>query len=197
MASFLDLDSTFRDREQYINPAQYVIPPDKSEVWFSQARMTSEVGSLSPVLPLDFVTNIKLLILTIPYDTSSTAIYPIVYVDMHGLFYNDSRLISAIDGHHASDKFVCYFHQIVNNSSGDPTWIQYKCNMTQAMRFKRNDSVVFRISDNLGQTLSITDTLPPSGPNPLMQTFATFSITPYLKDFRYNAANGNLQPRNI
>jgi hypothetical protein len=197
MASFLDLDSTYRDREQFPNPAQYTVPPEQSEVWFSQARIVNEVGSVSPVLPMDFATNIKLLMLTIPYTASSTAIYPVLYVDMHCSFYNDSRLISCINGNHAGDRFVCQFNQIINNSSNAATWIQYKCDMTQTIRFKRNDTIFFQISNNLGQVLAITDTLPPSGPNPLEQTFATFSITPYLRDYRYTSANGPIQPRNI
>jgi len=184
MATFIDLDSIWRDREVNPNPAEYELRPQQVETWFRGARSVRAHPQNPNLQPLEFATTVNIRYLTVPY-TEFLAGIPRLYVDLHTVKYNDIHLIQTIDGRHPTARFICAFDKIQNDAGGEPLWIHYACRMEQTMRFKRDDPVVFRVMTRDGSVLPNTDTLVPEDPDPNKQILATFEITPYIRDGDY------------
>ena len=191
MATFIDLDSMWRDREIYPNPADYQLTPAQIKSWFRTSRTVQAFNSNPSVQPLDFAVSINIKELTLPYDDSIAGL-PRIYVDFHCRKYNDIHLIQAIDGRHSEARFVCKPHNIQNDSNGNPLWIHYTCNMEQVTRFSRNDMIIFRVTTRDGSVIPNFDTLVPDDADPDKQILAVFEITPYLRDGDYGAGEGAL-----
>jgi hypothetical protein len=184
MATFIDLDSVWRDRELYPNPANYELTPDQVATWFSAPRNINALPKNPTLKPLDFVCTVNAMNLTIPYN-DITASLPRIYVDFHSKFYNDRNMIYSPDNRHVSDKFIFTHDKVQSDINDNKIWIHFKCTMQQTMRFKRNDIVSFTISSRDGTVLTFPDNEPPEDPDPLMQTMCTFEIVPYGRDADY------------
>ncbi len=185
MASFIDLDSIWRDREIYPNPSDYQLTPSQVESWFRSARTIRAFPANPSTQPLDFSMSVNIKHLTLPYDDSIVSL-PRVYIDFHSRRYNDIHLIQTIDGRHPDARFICIPHRIQTDADGIPIWIHYNCNMEQVMRFKRDDMMIFQITTRDGSVLPNFDTLVPIAPDPDRQTLVVFEVTPYLRDGDYS-----------
>ena len=182
MASFIDLDSFYRNKDDFPNPFWYEVTAYQSQGWFKQERTTrayaKNPGSNSP----EFVLSITCLLLTLPYSTALAA-EPRVYLDFRSNSYKDINLIQTIDGKKSQAKFICQFLSIQHDSDGNPIWIHYKSDtMEQTMRFSRQDRVLFKITLRDGTVPSNPDTPVGEPSNPAQQTMATFELMPYLKN---------------
>lgn len=184
MASFIDLDSTLRDRDIYPNPFNYKLLSKQVESWFHFPRTTRAYGQNPGNMSLAFVWTVKIKVLTLPY-SELLAAQPRVYVNFR---CNDTttrsiHLIQTINGVLSEATFVCPFLSIQNDELGAPTWIHYKCDfMQQNMRFLEGRDVEFAVTLSDGQPLPSGDTTVPDPPDPRQQTFATFEILPYIKN---------------
>lgn len=185
MTSYIDLDSMWRDREAYPNENDYVIGPNQIESWYRMNRIVRALPQNPNSLPLGFATSISLVSLTLPYSVDLVKM-PRVYVNFTSKLYRDLHLVQAIDGRQAESKFVCHFDKIQNDSLGVPTWIHYKCDMDQVMRFEKKDPVIFQIFTRSGNILTQQDDNIPLPGNPDKQSLCTFSLTPYLQDGRFD-----------
>ncbi len=185
MSTFIDLDSVWRDREIYPNENSYFLGPKKIDTWFRTNRSITAFPQNPGKRPLEFVTTVNIKYLTIPY-TEELADMPRVYVDFRSEKYKDVHLINSIEGRQMTPKFICSIDKIQSDSLDIPTWIHYRCNMEQTMRFERGDPVIFSITDRFGNTLPSQDTESPNDPDPLKQTLATFEITSYINDASYD-----------
>jgi hypothetical protein len=142
MATYIDLDSLHRDRENYPNENDYTVTASQVETWFTSAR-TIRALPANPILSIkEFVTTINIRDLALPYSDELAAL-PRIYIEFRSETYKDIRLINTIGGIHADTHFVCSPKRIQTDSNDIPIWIHYECHMEQTMRFEREDLFVF------------------------------------------------------
>lgn len=67
MATYIDLDSIWRDRAAYPNPCAYELTPNQIETWSRSTRETRPLPANPNERPLDFVNSVSLITLTLPY----------------------------------------------------------------------------------------------------------------------------------
>ena len=192
MASYVDLDSIWRERESYPNENDYQLLPAQVKTWIKQNRTVTATSRNPGLRPLEFAVTIEIQALAVPYDVG-VATYPRVYVNFRSRNYDDIRLIDAIDGMHPDAKFVCTFDKLQYDPLGNPLWIHYKCGMKQTMRFERGQPIVFQVCGRNGIPLPQQDTPPSQDPNPNKQTLCTFQIIPYEIDGEFSETK-NSQP---
>lgn len=185
MATFVDLDSIFRDRESYPNPNNYQLSPKQVDTWFKRARTVRAYPQNPNTQPLEFATTVNIKYLTIPYSEDVVEL-PRIYINFRSDKYKDIYLINAIDGKHHDSKFICLPERVQNDRNGNPLWIHYKCQMEQTMRFERGSPILFQITTRNGTVLPSLDTTVPTAPDPTKQTLCTFEITPYIRDGDYD-----------
>ena len=192
MSTYIDLNSSLRNRSQYPNPACYLVDTCQLTGWYRNARTVRATGQNPAARPLEFVTTIRPLTLTTPYqinDAGDTfADTPRLYLDFHSTRYNDVYLITSIGGVQKEAKFVFVQDAIQRNESGDPIWIHWRSDkMEQTMRFSRDNPVIFCLLDLCGEKIIIEDEENPNKP-PLedRQVFITFEVTPYVRDGDYD-----------
>lgn len=192
MATYFDLDSIWRDREEWPNPANFVLSVEKTRQWFSFPRTVNAYPKNPSTQPLGFVISMNIHSLTLPYD-ATIAGFPRVYLNIRSRVYNDVNIIQSIDGMQKEAKFICIFDRIQNDSAGDPLWIHYTCTMEQVFRFKRDDELIFQVTTRDGSIIPNFDNLLPDDPDPNKQILCTFDVTPYLRDGSYSD-NPQVQP---
>lgn len=185
MSSYIDLDSIFRDREQFPNENSYHLTVDQVKSWVTFARTVRPFPQNPSTSPLEFATSVNIRYLTLPY-SEELAEFPRVYINFRSRLYKDIHLIDTINGTHPDAKFICIPDRIQNDRNGDPLWIHYKCTMEQVMRFRRGEEIFFEITTRSGDVLPQQDTDVPTDPEPIKQTLCTLEITPYLKDGSYD-----------
>jgi len=185
MASYVDLDSILRDRDNFPNENNYQLLPQQTQTWFRAAREVRAFPSNPALQPLEFATTVNIVQLTTPYTPELEAI-PRLYVNFRCLRYDDIRLIFCINGLHSEAKFVVFPHGIQKDVQGTPLWIHWKSTMEQTMRFDRSYPVEFQISTRDESFLPQQDAIPECEPNPLKQTLCTLEITPYIRDGDYD-----------
>ena len=185
MSTFIDLDSFWRDREVYPNENDYQLSPQQVDCWFRTPRSVRNLPQNPNSYPVGFAVSISIVSLTLPY-TTSLATMPRVYINFTSFLYKDIHLIQAISGQQPDSKFVCTFDKIQNDSAGTPLWIHYKCDMNQVMRFEMRDPIIFQVLTRSGDVLPQQDTSVPTAADPNKQTLCTFSITPFIKDGKFD-----------
>lgn len=187
MATFIDLDSIWRDRDTYPNACDYEVLPEQIKTWFRQAREVRAYPQNTNTRPQEFVTTVNIALLTLPFN-EQLSILPRIYVDFHCRRYDDRYLISTIGGRQPEARFICILDRIqfdIDNIT--PLWIHYKSPMEQTLRFLRDDPVVFRITDRNGTVLPFfIDDDPTQPADPTQQSMVTFTITPYIRDSTYD-----------
>jgi len=189
MSSFIDLDSLHRDRVAYPNPCDYELTPSQVTTWFRSAREVRATAPNANTRPVEFVTEISIVHFTMPYDEDLAAL-PRLYIDFHARQYNDQYLVNTISGIHPGARFVAVPCRIQTDSDTVPVWIHYSCNMKQTLRFKRDDSVVLRITTRSGSVLTTFVAENPTDPaDPLKQTLITLELLPLLRDADKNATD--------
>lgn len=192
MATYVNMDSLYRDRGSYPNENSYELFPGQVEMWFKQPRTTTSTAHNPATRPLSFGYAMRLTTLVVPY-SDVVAGYPIVYVQFQANIYKDPRLIDAPDGNHSTAQFICNFHKIQNDSAGEPLWIHYTCSMKQFMRFVSGQPITFEISGRSGYPLPQQDTNESEPIDPNKQTIAVIEIVPYEIDGTYSDTR-NSQP---
>lgn len=191
MATFIDLDSVWRDREIYPNENSYELGPKKIVTWFKSARTVRAFPQNPNLQPLEFATTVNITYMTIPFDETVVE-FPRLYVNFRSKNYKDIHLINSIEGKQMNVKFICSFDKIQNDRNGNPLWIHFRCNIEQTMRFERGEPIVLEITTRDGSILPQLDNPPDQPANPLKQTLLTFEVTPYIRDSDYD--NHLVQP---
>lgn len=196
MSLHYHIDSRWRERDKYPNPAEFTLPIKITQNWNAINRTVNPVKPHTKIQVDNMVHTVKLLNLTIPYDFGGTAgtaainAYPFLYVSFRSQNFKDPHLVHTNeDGDVVNTAenvltglpekavslkdatFVAYCDKI-QGTPGNLAWIQYKCNMIQTYRLKVDDSLKFRVYAPDGQTLPIVDTLPPEIEDPLMPNLA-------------------------
>jgi hypothetical protein len=118
---------------------------------------------------------------------------PRLYLDFHCSQYKDSRNVDSMSPAIAGDaKFVLVQDKIIFDGNV-PTWISYRSDMEQVMRYAYRSEYIFKVMTRDGTVLPFfveSDRTIPKDPQ--MQSLATFCITPYIRDNDYS--NHEVQP---
>lgn len=196
MATFIDLDSTYRNFVDYPNPADYVVEDKQVRDWIREARQVTAFSNRPGNKVIEFMQTVEIEGFTLPYTaitytnsvgtviTTHTADLQRIYLDVHTLQYNDLRMIQSIDSKLNKARFVLLQDKIQTNLAGNPFLIQFKTRMNQSMRFPRNEPLKFTVMQENGHTIVISD--PGATPDPTKQVWANLVIKPYYRDAEYS-----------
>jgi hypothetical protein len=185
MSDFLYIDSSFRDRGTFPNPASFVMPGNKSGLYKQPRQVRALSAANQPSMQI-FSYSIRPHTLIIPYTAANTN-FPQLFVDFHGKTYNDINLIASQDGKCSDIRFVFDQQGIHYNSSNEPLYIKFYSQMEQVMRFKKDDDLTFKVySDVNGTLLENGDNPIPAALNPIKQIKVTMQITAYIHDGDYS-----------
>jgi hypothetical protein len=198
MSTFFHVDSTWRDRTEFANPAFFITPLEVTKDFVTSDRTVVAVKQHNEMLITNMSHSIRLHQLVLPYNMGGTIgttfsdITPFVYVsfrNVSGMMYSDKKLINTLNNGVNYDTgvslkdavFVAYFEKNQGNFS------YYKCHMLQTYRMDLRNAFAFRVFTNTGKTIPImTDTTPPTPLNPLAQVNALFEVVPYAREERYD-----------
>lgn len=215
MSIQVHVDSTWRNRREYESPADFAIPLDIVDSWKTVDRTVQAVKSCNQPQIVNALHTVKLLHITIPasavgtlitgatfvadpiYQTTQTGLVadmPFIYVAFNSLNMRDDSLINTMEGgKNSANKslkqasFVCYLDKIqFKTGTTLPMWLQYKTPMLQSYRIDTKNNLRFRVFDNTGNTLIISDEVAPTFPDASHQINALFELTPYIRDDRYD-----------
>ena len=175
----VDLDSLWRDRVTFPNPANYTVDPTNITSWLKHTQRSICVEPCKPAP--SYLSCIRLTSLILPYD-------PIVanaaklYVDYHSVGKNPIQSISTIGNHLGEAKFVVTYQKTQYSSTGEPIWLHYCPVNTQMMEYSRDMPVHFAVYSRDGEVLTnYIDPDPTLPADPARQILATFEITPHFK----------------
>lgn len=184
MSDHILLHSYFRDRENFPNPADYVIPAEQTFNWVKFIPQTIPFHRTRKDRPLEFKSTVKLHYIITPYLDQLTQ-YSHIFLDFHSTDYNDQNIVRQINGKNPDARFVARFEsiqQVINGGVGTNTYIRWSSGMEQVMRLSRQREYIVRIFDHSGQTLQLTDTLPPNDPTLTSQTTINLEMKPFVLD---------------
>ena len=196
MATFIDLDSSYRNFVDYPNPADYVVEDRQVKDWLREPRQVTAFSNKPSNKVIEFMQTVEVVGFTLPYTAitytnsvgtivnTHTADLRRIYLDVHTLQYNDLRMIQSIDGKLNKARFVLIQDKIQLNSAGNPFLIQYKTRMNQSMRFPRNEPLKFTVMQENGHIIVIPD--PGITPDPTKQVWTNLVIKPYYRDAEYS-----------
>lgn len=185
MATYIDLDSFFRDRDEFPNENNFQLTPSQTNGWFAHGRSIRATASNPNLQPLEFVTTVNISNFITPYTPALIAL-PRIYVNFRSLKFDDQFLINTAGNIHPEAKFVCVTDKIQYSDDKIPLWIHWKSTMEQTLRFARNYPVELQIRSRNGSILPQLDTNNDTEPNPFSQITCTFEITPYIRDGDYD-----------
>jgi hypothetical protein len=197
MATYIDLDSTYRNFTSYPNPADYVVEDSQVRDWIREPRQVNALSNRPGNKVLEFMQTVEIEGFTLPYTAityvdslgatiaTHTADLQRIYVNVHTVRFNDLRMIQTIDDKLNKARFVLVQDKVQLNSANNPFLIQYKTHrMNQAMRFSRNESIKFSVMQENGFTIIIPDT--GETPDPTKQVWVNLAIKPYYRDAEYS-----------
>lgn len=197
MATYIDLNSYYRDRDTYPNPANYVVESNDVKDWIREARQVNANSNRPGNKVIEFMQTVEINGFTLPYTAityvdgtgttinTHTASLQRIYLDVHSLQFNDLRMIQTIGDRLNNARFVLVQDKIQYDSANQPYLIQYKTvHMNQAMRFSRNGPLKFVVMQELGYTINIADN--GQTPDPALQVWCNLRIEPYYRDADYS-----------
>lgn len=107
MSTYIDLDSVWRSRSAFPNPCEYSLTPEQVATWTKAVREVRALPQNATERPLDFVSAINLLGVTLPYPRVELFAHRFIEVDSitggntfntlepHGLAVNDIVITSS------------------------------------------------------------------------------------------------------
>lgn len=196
MATYIDLDSSYRDTVNYPNACNYIVSVDQVRSWSKEPR---QIAAQNPrIRAVEFTQSVECKYLILPYTdityrdnitgltvTTHTAALSRLYLDVHSQRYNDTGLINIIDNKIPRARFVLTFESLQFDHNNIPRFVRFVCRMDQVMRFSRNDSLIVNMMQEEGYAIIITDPALPGGITKELQTWILLEITPYLRDADY------------
>lgn len=205
MSTHIHVESIWRDRGIYSNPAEFTIPNEVVKKWKTTNRTVQAVRPHHKMQTTNIKHNVDLKHLTLPYDfggaTSSGAIevLPYVYVQFNSVVHSDKRLLNTMEEGRVVNQtldlsgnlvvtslkdatFIAHYDKVQESSDSVKRWIHYKSHMTVTMRIDVDSEIEFRVFSPDGKTLPIYDNDTSTNINRYRQVSALFEITPYVRD---------------
>lgn len=200
MSNFIDLDSRYRNLNDYPNPAKYVVEDHQVSAWSSGPRTVLANSNKPSQKMLEFNQSIRIKNMVLPWDdityivpsstggnpttvTTHTADLSRVYLDVHVRRFDDKGLISTINSKITNARFALTISHIQYDSNNQPIFVHFHTHQDQVMRFSRNESIIVNIMQEDGYTIIIDDSVSP--PNRLKQTWILIEVTPFFRDAEY------------
>ena len=197
MSTYTDLDSSYRDLDMFPNPFNYTTGGGQIASWSKAPRQVTVGQSTPSTRAVEFSQSLKMVEFILPYITvyyyvdNNTANPPVfvqtidlqrIYIDVHTVDHNDSRLINSLGDRIKSARFALAKKRIQESSTGVPQWIHYETKMDQVTRWTRDQPVTVAIMQEQGWQLFVDDTNPI---NPSLQNWILLEIIPYFRDSHY------------
>ena len=198
MSTFIHIDSTYRDRTNYPNPAEFTIRGDQTNGWGSLYRRAQCVRPCGKKEVCNMLFCLDGLILNIPATATNSRpaalggpqplwFEPFLYVHLSTERYNDKSLIKIANNFHSDAVFCCVLDRI--QIDPDPNvvfpnnqlWLQYKCNNNQCIRLNDFQPIVnFRIFTREGTPFmpAAPAVIPPLGQIPKANTIEIVDTLP-------------------
>lgn len=180
MATYISVDSIFRDTQQSPNPAEFFIRVEETKGWATENRTVQSVKAhrrrKEPIL----LHEVTLLKLSIPY--SATLLNePYLYVEFSSTQKPIRGLINTLGNTQEGVKlqsavFEVFFDKIQSVPAGSNLYIIYNCAMTQVMSLEPKGSYKFRVFNRTGTTIVVTDSIYPVLPSPTSQVSMLLKI---------------------
>lgn len=171
MSTFIELDSKFRNRECFSNPAEYRVDACQTAGWSNLIRDVQCVRPCSKKEACNLLFCVKLLKLAIPtriVDTAGDTVSIIaedpfnnavtrdvncLYVHFSTSRYTDSNLIRTINNEHRDATFVAVpmrtFVGAPDGGGNSVEWTFYESHMLQCIRLEDKKPVItFRVFTN-------------------------------------------------
>ena len=175
----VDLDSVWRNRVAYPNPADYTVDPTNIASWLKHTQRSICVEPCKPAP--SYLSCIRLTSLILPYDPE-VANAPKLYVDYQSTNKPIVQAISTIGNNLGDAKFVVTYQKTQYGSDGSPIWLHYCPVNTQMMEYSRDMPIHFAVYSRDGNVLTQYIDPDPTAPvDPTRQILATFEITPHFK----------------
>ncbi len=194
MANYFAVESIRRNRDEYPNPAEFIVEASQTQGWFRRSRTVRAVSQNPQTMSLDFVSAIEVKQVITPYKIpdpppdppvgAPSTPYSYLYLDIHSPTYNDQYIINTMGGANRDARFLLVRDKVIFDRKGKPVWILWTSPMEQVLRFKRDDPLVFRLFTPDGVTLSLIDDGPV--PKESAQIMALLAVTPYSRDGDYD-----------
>lgn len=196
MSNHFLFDSFFRDRNRYPSALDYTY---YNSTW-KTTRNTSCVRS-SYKGKCNKYTILKLMHLSIPasyIDDTGAAVatqsqpYWLVEITNTELSEKSRQLVNGTYSQvqNSSDvnkaTFVVFFDRVQNDPIGNPRYIVYKPHTEQLMIFDASKPIKVKIMDRTNSAANTGDTPPGQEANPLVQTVAYFTTSPYERVNEYS-----------
>lgn len=184
MSTTVHLDSTFRDRAAYTNPAQYTLSPDDVAAWSSRPIITRATAGDRRQIPADMVKSVNVASVTTPYVASLVG-EPVLYLELYTLDHRSDGMINTIGGQNGRARFVLRQNRIQVDSLGAPVWIHWYAEGERVYPFSFRQPITVRIFQRTGATIPLTDAAASSPPDLSRQTLITLQVMPYTRDADY------------
>ena len=185
MSIYIDVDSQYRNVEQYPNPADFVIQADQMPGWGIQSKTVTMTSRNPALMAKNFLSDISLQSLIIPYDPL-LSVMPRLYVEFYTKRDKSLDLLRTIGSIHRESVFSCTFDKYMLDDAGDRQWIIYKCDQHQVYRFNSQSEIIFRVTGRDGNPLTLFIETDPTATDPNLQILATFEITDYIRSGEYD-----------
>lgn len=188
MATFVDLDSSFRNRIEYASPANYNVKEEDIRQW-SKFRTVSNTVKNPVNRPTSFLFSVNIKSLILPFNPVGGTVLtdePRIYLDVSNEGNRQANLIDTIGQRHSNAKFICEISTIQTDFAGNPKWIRYHSLFEQVMLFDNRKPLIIRMYLSDGTEVVIPDAVYPAPILPDNQTFITLEITPYIRDGDYS-----------
>lgn len=163
------------------SPTTFSISPQQAGPAISFTNFTTISLPFTVIVAAELSTTLKAL-----EEAKKLCSFSRLYLDIHCSRYNDPRAIRTIGSVLAEAKFVLWEDKIITDSRLVPTWIIYKSQSEQTVRFKRDDTLEVRFFTRSGDIIDFYDEPNLSKEtNPDKQTMVTIKVIPYTRDGRY------------
>lgn len=168
---YIDIDSTYRDREQFPDPNNFIVNFDNLVYSGSQYGQTQYVNYQIKLENL-IIPNLDIYENGVLSDNIKT--FPYLYVE----FGNVNNISSTIYSNNSNSRHCIFKVPVTDDSyNTQSSFLTLKCNMIQTIKYKPNSDHKLTIRLPNGEVLKyLADDLLPNPPNRLLQTSATFCI---------------------
>lgn len=178
MSTYIDLDSSYRERTAYPNPCEYIVTADQVSGWPRTARQVTAHAGRPGSNAVEFSQSIQVKHVILPYATATYSVNPEpgfslqpggetvithtadlqrIYLDVHSEGKNDMHLVNTIGDKIPKARFILTQEKVQFDRLGVPKWVHFGCRIDQAMRFDRNRPVTISIMQEQGKVLFIDD----------------------------------------
>lgn len=170
MSSYIDLDSSHRDRALYPNPAFYEISGKETSGWFMSNKF-------SQTRQENMMLRGRIVSMTLPWNLAIEQ-EPRLYVSIQNKFSPVQDQIMTINNVHHNTQFIMIPTHTHRDCNGQPLWINYNCVTDGLFIATRGVTLVVKITRRHEEIVTeYTEPTPITPtPDPFLQTLITLAV---------------------